>query len=94
MKDADLVITGEGSFDHQSLMGKVISGIVKITQRTNTKVAVIAGQVTISEDEYKKYRIVTAVPCKKEDMSLDYALKNSETLLSDAAKEYAVNYLN
>jgi len=76
------------------LMGKVIFWIAKIAQRTSTKVAVIAGQVTVSEGEYKKYGIVTAVPCKKDDISLDYALKNSETLLLDAAKEYAVNYLN
>jgi len=87
IEDADCVITGEGSFDHQSLMGKVISGICKIAQRTNTKVAVIAGQVSVSESEYKKHGVATAVPCRKEGMSLDYAMENPEKLLSEATKE-------
>ena len=84
MEDADWVITGEGSFDRQSLMGKVISGICGITQKTNAKAAVIAGQVSVADDEYKKHGISIAVACKREDMSLDYALKNCKELLADA----------
>jgi glycerate kinase len=87
MRDADWVITGEGSFDHQSLMGKVISGICKIAMRHDIKVAVIAGQVFVPEDEYKKHGIVTAVQCKKENISLNDALKNSKKLLSKATEK-------
>jgi len=93
LTDADWVITGEGSFDNQSLMGKVISGICRATKKTNTKVVVIAGQVSVEESEYKKHGILSAIACKKEDMSLDYAMKNSESLLLEATREFANKYL-
>ena len=93
MEHANRVITGEGSFDHQSLMGKVISGIAKIAQETSTKVAVIAGQTWVSDEECKKHGIAYVVLCKKEGMSLDEAIDNCEKLLSDTKVESAEKIL-
>ena len=93
LESADWVITGEGSFDRQSLSGKVISGILKMARQTNTRVAVIAGQVNIPEAEYKKLGIAAAIPAKPDDMSLDEALRESRTLLASAAKRFAAQYL-
>ncbi|MHC4725306.1 MAG: glycerate kinase family protein [Planctomycetota bacterium] len=93
LKDADWVITGEGSFDYQSLMGKVISGICRAAKKTNTKVAVIAGQISVDERECKKHGIMSAIECKKADMSLEYALKNSESLVFEATREFTNKYL-
>jgi glycerate 2-kinase len=44
---ADLVITGEGRFDDQSLHGKVISALAAAAARRRTPVLVLAGQVTL-----------------------------------------------
>ncbi|MHC4386709.1 MAG: glycerate kinase [Planctomycetota bacterium] len=93
MEDADWVITGEGSFDSQSLMGKTVSGIVKIAQKTNTKIAVIAGQVSVQEEVYKKHGILTAVSCKKENISLDEAIENCKMYLFDAAIELSEKHI-
>jgi len=93
LESADWVITGEGSFDRQSLSGKVISGILKIAQQTNTRVAVIAGQVNIPEAEYNKLGIAAAIPTKPDDMPLDEALGKSRMLLVEAAKRFATQYL-
>jgi glycerate kinase len=87
MEDADWIITGEGSFDYQSLSGKVISGIAKQASKTNCKVAVIAGKVEVSKEDYSKYGIVAGIPCRKADMSLEYALENAEELLQSATTE-------
>jgi len=43
IKDADLIITGEGRFDSQSLSGKAVSGIAKRAKKQNKPVIVIAG---------------------------------------------------
>ena len=43
IKDADLIVTGEGKFDSQSLRGKAVSGIAKRAKRQNKPVIVIAG---------------------------------------------------
>jgi glycerate kinase len=93
LETADWVITGEGCFDRQSLSGKVVSGIAKFAAQSNVPVAVLAGQVKMHPNEYKKVGIVTAVPCKPDDMSLDKALAESRTLLSLATKHFAGRYL-
>ena len=41
---ADLVITGEGSFDSQSLAGKVISGVLQKASERSVPVAVVCGR--------------------------------------------------
>jgi glycerate kinase len=94
LESADWVITGEGSFDSQSLYGKVVSGILKTASKSHTRVAVLAGQVNIPQQEYEKIGITTAISCRDENMSLDYALENSRALLSSAAKRFASQYLH
>jgi glycerate kinase len=94
LESADWVITGEGSFDRQSLYGKVVSGVLKMARQSNTRVAVIAGQVKLSKAEYRKVGITAAISTKPDDMPLDDALKNSRKLLFSAAQRFAGKYLS
>lgn len=48
---ADLVITGEGSFDHQSLRGKVVAGVAGAARDRGVPCVVVAGQVTTGRRE-------------------------------------------
>ncbi len=48
---ADLVITGEGSFDWQSLRGKVVAGVSERAAAATIPVVVIAGQVLVGRRE-------------------------------------------
>ena len=48
VKDADLVITGEGSADRQTLMGKLPMGILK--QSGNVPVCLIAGRISDKQE--------------------------------------------
>jgi len=45
IKQADLIITGEGRFDNQSRNGKLVSGILKLTEKYNKRVLVVAGRI-------------------------------------------------
>ena len=45
LQDADLVITGEGSADRQTLMGKLPFGILQCAQRHHVPVMLIAGRI-------------------------------------------------
>ncbi|NCD21076.1 MAG: hypothetical protein EOL89_14055, partial [Actinobacteria bacterium] len=47
---ADLVITGEGSFDSQSLAGKVPAGVAAIAHAAGVPTAVLAGRVAAELD--------------------------------------------
>ena len=46
LQDADLVITGEGSADRQTLMGKLPFGILQRAQRHDVSVMLIAGRIS------------------------------------------------
>lgn len=45
IKDADLIITGEGKSDRQTLMGKVPSGILQETRRQHIPVILLTGAI-------------------------------------------------
>ena len=45
---ADLVITGEGSLDEQSLRGKVVAGVLREAQDTGRPIAILAGRATVA----------------------------------------------
>ncbi|RKN50871.1 glycerate kinase [Micromonospora endolithica] len=47
----DLVITGEGSFDHQSLRGKVVAGVAGAARDRGVPCVVVAGRVSAGRRE-------------------------------------------
>ncbi len=94
LESADWIITGEGSFDQQSLRGKVVCGIARMALESHTRLAVLAGQVTLSKQEYQKLGIITAIGCRTNDMTLDYAMKNCRLLLHKAAQQFAKENLS
>ncbi len=49
--DADLIITGEGRLDRQSMMGKVIAGIGSAARKANVPVIALVGGVGDGADE-------------------------------------------
>ncbi|MBV1852563.1 glycerate kinase family protein [Catellatospora tritici] len=51
IEEADLLITGEGSFDHQSLRGKAISGLAGAARDLGIPCVVLAGRVTTGRRE-------------------------------------------
>ena len=48
---ADLVITGEGSLDSQSLSGKVVSGVLNLAAQYNKEVMIFCGVSKLAPDE-------------------------------------------
>ena len=57
---SDLVITGEGCFDWQSLRGKVVSGVAAAALHQGRPVVVLAGRVEVGKREYVALGITEA----------------------------------
>ncbi|AEM78960.1 glycerate kinase [Thermoanaerobacter wiegelii] len=85
VKEADIVISGEGKVDFQTAFGKTISGIAKLCKKHNKPLIVIAGTV---EDIEKLYEIgVSSVfSIMEKPMSLEDAIKNAPTLLEKSVE--------
>ena len=78
IKDATLVITGEGKIDFQSSRGKVIDGICRRCRARNVPVLAIAGIVdncchTDDKDEY--LTVLPIGPRPQNESDLEYAMR-------------------
>lgn len=58
--EADLVITGEGAFDHQSLRGKVPHGVAQTAAAHGVPCVVLAGRVAVGRREMAAANITEA----------------------------------
>jgi glycerate kinase len=47
----DVVLTGEGRFDHQSLRGKLVVALARAARRHAVPVLVLAGQLRLDPDD-------------------------------------------
>lgn len=61
MADVDLVVTGEGCFDWQSLRGKVVAGVAEMASERGIPTVVIAGRVELARREWMKIGVAGAV---------------------------------
>ncbi|MCG0276023.1 MAG: glycerate kinase [Thermosediminibacteraceae bacterium] len=86
VSNADLVITGEGCTDYQTLFGKVPYGIGKIAKRFNKPVICISG--SLGENYQKVYDagITALFSIINKPMTLEEAMKRGGELLEEAAE--------
>jgi glycerate kinase len=84
VKECDLIVTGEGKLDSQSLMGKVLSGIKK--HSCEKPVVSFCGICELSDDVLRRENI-TAVEIGR-DIPLEESVRNGEKYLLQAAEDY------
>lgn len=60
VRASDLVITGEGLFDWQSMRGKVVTGVATVTMPTARPCIVIAGDVAVGRREFSALGVSSA----------------------------------
>ncbi|MCP2264437.1 glycerate kinase [Promicromonospora thailandica] len=87
LADADLVITGEGSFDSQSVNGKVADGVARLAAASPTRppVVVVAGQVLLPEAQARAAGIAAAFSIAPGPVELDDLISRTGTRLRDLA---------
>ncbi|MEW6201025.1 MAG: glycerate kinase [bacterium] len=88
IKQADIVITGEGFLDAQSLQGKAPMGILRLSRKYKKPVIAFCGGVS-DEALIYRYGFTAVVPIVNKPMPLEDAMKNAADLLYDAARRTA-----
>jgi glycerate kinase len=89
VRGCDLVITGEGSFDWQSLRGKVIAGVARRGLEAGTPVVVVAGQVEVGRREALAAGVESAYPVARTPAELRAALADPAGTLAARAERVA-----
>ena len=92
LKDVNLIITGEGKIDGQTLQGKLIKGITHRANKFNIPIAAICGTLDVSPKELQEIGINYATSILNRPMNLDDALKYGYEGVQNATF-YLVNLL-
>lgn len=86
---ADLVVTGEGRLDTQSLGGKVPVGVARLAAPAGVPVVAFAGSLAGDADVFRREGITLALPIVDAPMPLERAMADAEALLERAAGRFA-----
>lgn len=89
---AQLVITGEGRFDDQSMHGKVVSALAAGARSRRIPVLVLAGQVTLAEDTLREAGIAAAFSITDHAGSVALAIEDAANQLEELAQVTAATW--
>jgi glycerate kinase len=84
---ADLVITGEGRLDEQSLQGKGPVGVARLARRLGKKIVGVAGSVDDSAGLRTQFDLLIGI--KPAAMPLDEAMRRTGELIESAVRAHA-----
>ncbi|POH59353.1 glycerate kinase [Arthrobacter glacialis] len=87
LADADLVITGEGSLDVQSLSGKGPLGVADAAHARGIPVVVVAGRITVTPQQLAEHGVVSAVSATDVAGSPEAALADAALFTTRATSE-------
>ena len=90
LESADLVITGEGRADEQTLHGKAAMGVAALAGARKTPVVLLCGAIGEGADALQTTTALTLVqPIPDRPLSLEAAMADTERLLEAAAARLA-----
>ena len=89
LNDADVVITGEGRLDGQSLAGKTPIGVSRAAKRQGKPVIVLAGSLGDGWQACKEEGVTAAFALADGLMTLEQALPRTAELLADRCESIA-----
>jgi glycerate 2-kinase len=90
---ADLVVTGEGSLDDQSLAGKAPVGVARAAARGGIPVVAVAGRLQLSPSQLREAGISAAYPLTDLESDLDRCIANAGPLLRRLGAQIARDWL-
>jgi glycerate kinase len=87
IKNADLVITGEGKIDSQTAYGKAPAGVAKLAKKYGVPCIAICGCAGRNLSNLKKIGIAAIFPIRKEAKNAEDSMKNAAKYLESTAEK-------
>jgi len=91
-EDIDLIITGEGKLDSQTLHGKLVYGVSDWAKKHQIPVIAVCGENTLSNQSARALNLSQIIEISDSSKSLDYNMKNAAKLLEKAMFEFFKHY--
>ncbi|MEI3613553.1 glycerate kinase family protein [Pseudogracilibacillus sp. SO30301A] len=86
IQEADLVITGEGKIDDQTIYGKTPVGVAKIAKKHGVPVIAITGANLVTSEEIYETGIDAIFSITNAPMSLEESMEKSEWLIEQVVE--------
>jgi glycerate kinase len=86
---ADLVLTGEGAIDEQTLSGKTIAGVCRVANPAGVSVIAFGGAVRLSGEQLDRAGLAAAFSLVDGPRTLQYCVENAGDLLVAATERVA-----
>ncbi|MDQ2758515.1 MAG: glycerate kinase [Actinomycetota bacterium] len=93
MADIDLVITGEGSLDEQTLSGKAPAAVADLARRRGIRTVAVAGRVLLTREQLRSAGIVSSYSLLDVTSSAQEAMRNPGPPLQEIGARIAVDLL-
>ena len=93
LKNADLVITGEGKLDEQTISGKAPAGVAKRAKALNIPCFAIAGAITNNLTQLHDSGITAIFSLCPGPVTLENAVKNASKYLTETTEQVIRAYL-
>ena len=89
IKEADLIITGEGRLDAQTAMGKAPVGVARLAQKYKKPVVALAGSVTRDAGVCNAHGITAYFPIVRGAVSLEESMRKNAAMenMADTAEQ-------
>lgn len=87
VKGADFVLTGEGSIDEQTSLGKTPLGVAQAAQKMGVPTIVLAGSVGEGIESLYEHGVVSVHSILDGPMSLEEAVKNTGFLVEKSSEQ-------
>ncbi|MBY4036447.1 glycerate kinase [Rhodococcus fascians] len=94
LASADLVVTGEGSLDEQSLYGKAPIGVAHAAREAGVPVITVAGRSVIDLDRLRSHGIVASYALSDLEPDPRISMRDAATLLHEVGKTMATTHIS
>jgi glycerate kinase len=85
IRQAGIIITGEGKIDGQTLQGKLVAGIAALGRHYHKSVLAFCGQLAVAPEELKQMGIAAAWSIVDRPMTVEKAMRDAAILLEETA---------
>jgi glycerate kinase len=86
IKNCELVITGEGKVDQQSLSGKVVAHVYAMAKKYQKRVFILCGQCTLSPNERLAFGSDKIIPLANNPSEVNLAMEQTTKLIRSTIK--------
>ena len=86
ISQCDLILTGEGALDAQTLNGKTVAGVCRLARQHHVPTIALGGIVELSDTQMDELGLVSAFSLTNGPQTLDFCVGNASELLANSTE--------